>query len=73
MHQTCFNTQETNSLAENYIYFYFLYFYIYRNLKAMPEDHDITQITLKSELLSQIRGSDVVLRDRIHRDSRITQ
>ena len=34
---------------------------------------DITQITLKSELLSQIRGSDVVLRDRIHIDSRITQ
>ena len=34
---------------------------------------DITQITLRSELLSQIRGSDVVLRDRIYRDSRITQ
>ena len=29
---------------------------------------DITQITLKSELLSQIRGSDVVLRDRIHKE-----
>ena len=34
---------------------------------------DITQITLRSELLSQIRGLDVVLRDRIHKDSRITQ
>ena len=34
---------------------------------------DSTQITLKSELLSQIGGSDVVLRDQIHRDSRITQ
>ena len=34
--------------------------------------NDITQITLRSELLSQIRVSDVVLRDRIHRDSRIT-
>ena len=34
---------------------------------------DITQIILKSELLSQIRGWDVVLKDRIHRDSRITQ
>ena len=32
----------------------------------------ITQITLRCELLSQIRGSDVVLRDRIHKDSRIT-
>ena len=28
---------------------------------------DLTQITLRSELLSQIRGSVVVLRDRIHR------
>ena len=34
---------------------------------------DITQITLRSELLSQIRGSYVVLRDQIHIDSRITQ
>ena len=34
---------------------------------------DTTQITLRSELLSQIRGSNVVLRDQIHRDSRITQ
>ena len=34
---------------------------------------DITQITLRSELLSQIRGSDAVRSDRIHRDSRITQ
>ena len=29
---------------------------------------DLTQITLRSELLSQIRGSVVVLRDRIHRE-----
>ena len=29
---------------------------------------DINQITLRSELLSQIRGSVVVLRDRIHRE-----
>ena len=29
---------------------------------------DITQITLRSELLSQIRGSVVVLRDRIHKE-----
>ena len=29
---------------------------------------DITQITLRSELLSQIRGSVVVLRDQIHRE-----
>ena len=34
---------------------------------------DITQITQRSELLSQIRGSEVVRRDRIHRDCRITQ
>ena len=33
---------------------------------------DTTQITLKSVTLIK-RGSDVVLRDRIHRDSRITQ
>ena len=29
---------------------------------------DLTQITLRSELLSQIKGSDVVLRDQIHRE-----
>ena len=29
---------------------------------------DLTQITIRSELLSQIRGSVVVLRDRIHRE-----
>ena len=29
---------------------------------------DLTQITLRSELLSQIRGSDVILRDRIHKE-----
>ena len=29
---------------------------------------DLPQITLKSELLSQIRGSAVVLRDRIHKE-----
>ena len=29
---------------------------------------DLTQITLRSELLSQIRGSVVVLRDQIHRE-----
>ena len=29
---------------------------------------DLTQITLRSKLLSQIRGSVVVLRDRIHRE-----
>ena len=29
---------------------------------------DITQITLRRELLSQIRGSVVVLRDRIHKE-----
>ena len=29
---------------------------------------DITQITLRSELLSQIRGSNVVLRDRINKE-----
>ena len=29
---------------------------------------DLTQITLRCELLSQIRGSDVVVRDRIHRE-----
>ena len=29
---------------------------------------DITQTTLRSELLSQIRGSVVVLRDRLHRE-----
>ena len=34
---------------------------------------DIIQITLRSELFSQIRGLDIVLRDRIHKDSRITQ
>ena len=28
--------------------------------------YDITQITLRSDLLSQIRGSIVVLRDQIH-------
>ena len=28
---------------------------------------DITQITLRSELLSQLRGSVIVLRDRIHK------
>ena len=33
----------------------------------------MTQISLRSELLSQIRGSDVVRRDQIHRNSRITQ
>ena len=31
-------------------------------IKYLPI-HDITQITLRSELLSQIRGLDVVLRD----------
>ena len=31
---------------------------------------DITQITLRSELLSQIKGSDVVLRDQIHEELR---
>ena len=39
----------------------------------MNQVSDITQMTLRSELLSQIRGSDVVHRDQIHRDSRITQ
>ena len=34
---------------------------------------DITQITLRSDLLSQIRGSDLGLRDRIHKNSSITQ
>ena len=29
---------------------------------------DITQITIRSELLSQIRGSVVVLRDQIHKE-----
>ena len=29
---------------------------------------DLTQITLKSELFSQIKGSVIVLRDRIHRE-----
>ena len=29
---------------------------------------NLTQITLKSELLSQIRGSVVVLRDQIHKE-----
>ena len=43
------------------------------NLGAVCAEHDITQITLRSEFLSQIRGSDVELRDEIHRDSRITQ
>ena len=33
---------------------------------------DTTQITLRSDLLSQIRSSIVVLRDRIHREIRHT-
>ena len=34
----------------------------------MHNPFDITQIILKSELLSQIKGSVVVLRDQIHRE-----
>ena len=34
---------------------------------------DITQITLRSDLLSQIRGRVVVLRDRIHEEIRHTK
>ena len=45
--------------------------YIAYNL-TVGLDIDITQITLMSELLSQIRGSDVVLSDQIHIDSRVT-
>ena len=36
--------------------------------KPLAKINDLTQITLRSELLSQIRGSVVVLRDRIHRE-----
>ena len=38
--------------------------------KPLAKINDLTQITLRSELLSQIRGSVVVLRDRIHRELR---
>ena len=34
----------------------------------MDVDTDTTQITLRGELLSQIRGSVAVLRDRIHKE-----
>ena len=33
---------------------------------------DITQITLRSDLLSQLRGRIIVLMDRIHRELRHT-
>ena len=33
-----------------------------------PRPGDLTQITISSELLSQIRGSIVVLRDQIHKE-----
>ena len=33
---------------------------------------DITEITIRSDLLSQIRGRVVVLKDRIHRELRHT-
>ena len=46
---------------------------VIRKVPCNGAKFDTTQITLKSELLSQIRGSDAVLRDRIHKDSRITQ
>ena len=34
---------------------------------------DITQITIRSDLLSQIRGRAVTLRDQIHRELRHTR
>ena len=45
----------------------------FRTSLQLQLEVDITQITIRNELLSQLRGSDVVLRDRIHKGSRITQ
>ena len=38
------------------------------NIVEKMEIFDITQITLRNKLLSQIRGSVVVLRDQIHNE-----
>ena len=40
----------------------------HRQFRHIWEGIDLTQITLRSELLSQIKGSVVVLRDQIHKE-----